>query len=431
VTNLQIIPRAEHSISRKDISPQAVKVLYRLKDAGFAAYLVGGGVRDLLLGGHPKDFDVATDAHPDEVKKLFRNCRLIGRRFRLAHIHFGREIIEVATFRGHHDQAEGEHESRIENGMLVRDNVYGTLEEDAWRRDFTINALYYNIADFSVVDYTGGLQDLKARTLRMIGDPEVRFQEDPVRMLRAIRFAAKLDFRLAEELAELIPKQAHLLDAISSARLFDEVLKLFLSGHAEKTFALLHQFGLFRYLFAQTADCFRGEAGFAERFVTQAMHNTDARIQIHKPVNPAFLYAAILWPAVQWQYQQLQKGGMAAIPALAQAGREVLDEQISQTSIPKRFRIPMKEIWQMQLRMPHRECRRSMRLLESPRFRAGYDFMLLRHQSGEDDNLAELCEWWTEIQTRDEEGRLAMCRAFKPTASSKKRRRRRKKAKKA
>ena len=431
MTNPQIIPRAEHTISRKDISPQAVKVLYRLKDAGFAAYLVGGGVRDLLLGGHPKDFDVATSAHPDEVNKLFRNCRLIGRRFRLAHIHFGREIIEVATFRGHHDQAEGENESRVENGMLVRDNVYGTLEEDAWRRDFTINALYYNIVDFSVVDYTGGLQDLQQRTLRMIGDPEVRFQEDPVRMLRAIRFAAKLDFHLSKELTTLIPQQAHLLDAISSARLFDEVLKLFLSGHAEKTFDLLHRYGLFQYLFAQTADCFSGKETYAERFVRQAMRNTDIRIQAGKPINPAFLYAALLWPSVHWHSEQLQKAGMPMMPALTQACREVLDQQISQTAIPKRFRLPMKEIWLMQPRLPQRECRRSMRLLESPRFRAGYDFMLLRHQSGEDENLAELCDWWTEIQIKDEEGRLEMCRAFKPTQSSKKRRRRKKKSKPA
>ena len=431
MTNPQIIPRPEHSISRKDISSNAVKVLYRLKEAGFAAYLVGGGVRDLLLGGHPKDFDVATNAHPDEVNKLFRNCRLIGRRFRLAHVHFGREIIEVATFRGHHDQAEGEHESRVENGMLVRDNVYGTLEEDAWRRDFTVNALYYNIADFSVVDYTGGLHDLQTHTLRMIGDPEVRFQEDPVRMLRAIRFAAKLDFHLSDKLTVLIPQQGHLLDAISSARLFDEVLKLFLSGHAEKTFDLLHQYDLFQYLFAQTADCFRDQETYAERFVRQAMRNTDTRVKAGKPINPAFLYAAILWPSVHWHREQLQKAGMPPMPALTQACREVLDQQISQTAIPKRFRTPMKEIWLMQLRLPHRECRRSMRLLESPRFRAGYDFMLLRHQSGEDENLAELCDWWTEIQTKEEEGRMAMCRAIKPSVGAKKRRRRKKKSKTA
>ena len=430
MTNPLIIPRAEHNISRKDISPRAVKVLYGLKDAGFAAYLVGGGVRDLLLGGHPKDFDVATDAHPDEVNKLFRNCRLIGRRFRLAHIHFGREIIEVATFRGHHDQADGENESRVENGMLVRDNVYGTLVEDAWRRDFTINALYYNIADFSVVDFTGGLQDLQTRTLRMIGDPEVRFQEDPVRMLRAIRFAAKLDFHLSDELTELIPKQAHLLEAISSARLFDEVLKLFLHGHAEKTFDLLHEYGLLQYLFGQTAESLGDAESYAERFVRQAMRNTDTRIQSHKTINPAFLYAALLWPSVHWHTEQLQNSGMPAMPAMSQACREVLDQQITQTAIPKRFRLPMKEIWLMQLRLPHRECRRSMRLLETPRFRAGYDFMLLRHQSGEDENLAELCDWWTEIQTKDEEGRLAMCREIKPLPGSKKRRRRKAKSKK-
>ncbi len=207
---LRIVSRDEHSISRANISENALKVLYRLNKAGYEAYLVGGGVRDLLLGREPKDFDVATDASPEEVRKLFRNCRLIGRRFRLAHVHFGREIIEVATFRAAHEpESDG---AVSENGMLLRDNVYGTLEEDAWRRDFTVNALYYNIRDFSVVDYTGGMADLQAGRLRIIGDPHERFREDPVRMLRAVRFAAKLGFRIDPESEAAIRELGYLME---------------------------------------------------------------------------------------------------------------------------------------------------------------------------------------------------------------------------
>ncbi|HEB98384.1 MAG TPA: polynucleotide adenylyltransferase PcnB, partial [Thiotrichales bacterium] len=249
-----IIPRAEHGISRSNISPNALKVLYRLRSAGYRACLVGGGVRDLLLGREPKDFDVATDARPEEVRKLFRNCRLVGRRFRLAHVVFGREVIEVATFRGRHDAAEEGETATSEEGRILRDNVYGTIEEDAWRRDFTVNALYYDIEDFSVRDYVGGMEDLRAGVLRLIGDPEARYREDPVRMLRAVRFAVKLGFRIEPATEAPIESLAHLLFEIPPARLFEEVLKLFQGGMALETFEMLRHYDLFGKLFPLTEE---------------------------------------------------------------------------------------------------------------------------------------------------------------------------------
>src|SRR5690554_3222090 len=243
---LRVIPRDQHKVSRRDISQAALRIMKRLDEAGFSAFLVGGGVRDLLLGGHPKDFDVATDAKPEEIKRLFRGARIIGRRFQIVHVRIGREIIEVTTFRGHHDEA------RSADGMLLRDNVYGTIETDAVRRDFTVNALYYNAQDFAVYDYTGGLEDLKRRQLRIIGDPVTRYKEDPVRMLRAVRFAAKLGFSIEPKTADPIFELGHLLRNIPAARLFEEVLKLFLGGSATATFTLMREYQLLTYLFPGT-----------------------------------------------------------------------------------------------------------------------------------------------------------------------------------
>jgi len=400
----KITPRNEHSITRKDMSEHALKVLYRLKKAKYASYLVGGGVRDLLLGLHPKDFDVATDATPEQVRKLFGNCRLIGRRFRLAHVHFGREIIEVATFRASHDQAGGEGVTK--DGMIVRDNVYGTLEDDAWRRDFTINALYYNIYDFSIIDYTGGMKDIKNKKIRIIGDANERLQEDPVRMLRAVRFAAKLNFKIEPVLSESIKANIHLLDGVPVARLFEEVLKLFLHGHALASYELLKEFDLLKHLFLQTAEHL-DEAG--DRFITQALINTDLRIQQKKPIAPAFLYAALLWPAVKHQTEKLKQEDLSLLQVYQIAGQEVLEQQLLQILIPKRFGIPMREIWTMQARLASRKGKRPLKLLPVPRFRASYDFLLLREQSGE-TQLKELCEWWTDIQKADEEEQLMMCK---------------------
>ena len=415
-----IIPRSEHNVSRGDISEAALKVLYRLHKAGYAAFLVGGGVRDLLLGRNPKDFDIATDATPEEVRKLFRNCRLIGRRFRLAHIHFGREIIEVATFRGPHGQGGGE--GITEDGRILRDNVYGTLEEDVWRRDFTVNALYYNIDDFSLVDFTGGLEDLRAGVLRFIGDARTRILEDPVRMLRAARFAAKLDFELEPGLREVIHELADRLDDVPPARLFEEVLKLFHSGHALRSYEVLRDLDLFGYLFAQTDELLAEGDDYTDAFIRQALINTDARIHAGKGVNPAFLFAVLLWGPVRDEVQLLQEEGMTELQALQTAGNEIIAAELEQVTIPKRFSFPTREIWTTQARLPRRNGKRAWRLMEQPRFRAAYDFLLLRCQIGEP--LHELCNWWTRFQEVDEAERVDMVKQLGGAGKPRRRRRR-------
>lgn len=424
-----IIPRAEHVISRANISDHALKVLYRLKNAGYEAYLVGGGVRDLLLGREPKDFDVATNALPEQVKEVFRNCRLIGRRFRLAHVHFGEEIVEVATFRGTSaDDIEGDR--HIENGRILRDNVYGTIEEDAWRRDFTVNALYYNIDDFSVVDFVGGAEDLKSGVLRLIGDPLQRYREDPVRMLRAVRFAGKLGFKLHPDTEAPIFELGSLLAEIPPARLFDEALKLFLSGSALQTFELLRHYRLFGYLFPDTERSLeREEQGFPITLVTKAMANTDARVAEGKPVTPAFLFAALLWEPVRQLAEAAEAEGANDLEAVLAAGGEVASRQVHRVALPKRFSLPMREIWALQPRFEARKGQRPMRLLTHPRFRAAYDFLLLRAEAGEVE--AELAEWWTAFQGLEpEDQKKALRGQDKDKGKGKKRRRRpRRKAK--
>ena len=420
-TSPVIVPRSEHNISRANISENALKVLYRLNQANYEAYLVGGGVRDLLLGREPKDFDVATNARPEELKRLFRNCRLIGRRFVLAHVHFGREIVEVATFRAHHDRGEGE--GLVEDGMILRDNVYGSVEDDAWRRDFTVNALYYNVRDFSVVDYTGGLQDLREGVLRLIGDPEQRLREDPVRMLRAVRFAAKLGFRLDPELEAQLQALGELLTAVPSARLFDEMLKLFQGGFALETYELLRHYRLFGFLFPWTEASLAEEAErYPRTLLPRALANTDARIAEGKAVTPAFLFAALLWEPVRQEATRLMEEGMGELQAWQLAGQEVVNRQVSRIAFPKRFSIQSREIWTLQTRLDKRSGRRAVRLLEHPRFRAAYDFLLLRNEAGE--ALQELCEWWTAFQADDQEARASMLSAL--GGGPKKRRRRRK-----
>lgn len=407
----RILPRSDHCISRQDISDSALKVLGRLHKAGYAAYLVGGGVRDLLLGLHPKDFDVATDATPDQIRELFRNCRLIGRRFRLAHIHFGRDIVEVATFRGHHADVDDETLASTRDGMIVRDNVFGTLAEDAWRRDFSVNALYYNIADFSVVDYTGGLDDIQQRRLRMLGDPHVRCQEDPVRILRAIRFAAKLQFELEPELVSAIAEQRERLFAVSSARLYDEVLKLFMSGYASQVLPLLRHYDIFEQLFAASDLGLKKGLPYFEALLQRACANTDSRIHENKPVTPAFLFACLLWGPVQERAEALRQNRMSPIQAIQEAGHDILIEQSQHIALPKRFRLPIREIWSGQERLSNRRGRRAFALLEGKRFRAIYDFLLLRCEAGEQD-LQPLCDWWTNFQSAGAEEQKAMCDAL-------------------
>ncbi|WP_091509660.1 polynucleotide adenylyltransferase PcnB [Microbulbifer yueqingensis] len=404
--SLRIIPRSDHNLSRRDISRAALTVMKRLQDAGFQAYIVGGGVRDLLLGGHPKDFDVATDATPEEAKQLFRGSRIVGRRFRILHARIGREIIEVTTFRGHHSEGEEHEAQQSEHGMLLRDNVYGDLESDAIRRDFTVNALYYTTNGFEIHDYTGGVSDIEHRLIRMIGDPETRYKEDPVRMLRAVRFAAKLDFEIERNTAAPLHELAPLLRNIAPARLFDEVLKLLMSGHGERTFELLREHGLWQHLFPDN-DAFLDDPT-AEALTRIALRNTDDRIRADKRVTPAFLYAALLWPAVAREQRKLMDKGTPEVPALAGAAQKVTGSQLAHTSIPKRFSLPMREIWEMQSRLPRRSGSRAQRLSEHPRFRAAYDFLLLREESGEIE--PGLGQWWTDFQQADEDAREQMVR---------------------
>jgi poly(A) polymerase len=394
----RIIPRADHGISRKNISNGALRVLYRLHEAGYKAFLVGGAVRDLLLGGHPKDFDVATDATPEQTRALFRNCRLIGRRFRLAHVVFGREIVEVATFRGIGEA--GDSERHVVDGLILRDNVYGIIEEDALRRDFSINALYYDIADFSVRDYVGGIADLQQRTMRLIGDPEQRYREDPVRMLRAARLAAKLDFELAADTEEPIARLAPLLADVAPARLFDESLKLFLSGHGLESLRRLHNLGLLGQILPATAAALAGPN--RERFgrlLGYAFTSTDERIRSDKSVTPAFLFAAMLWEPVRSLAERLIEEGSDPAVAWTIAVDRVLHEQAARIAIPKRFAIAMDEIWSLQARFEQRQKKRVMRLLAHPRFRAAFDFLVIR--AHEEPELQAQVDWWTETQGLD------------------------------
>ncbi|WP_231890937.1 polynucleotide adenylyltransferase PcnB [Methylomonas koyamae] len=404
---VKIYPRSEHCISRTQISENALKVLTRLKKADFEAYLVGGCVRDLLLGREPKDFDVATNASPEQVKQIFRNCRIIGRRFRLAHVFFGREIIEVATFRGGVDNEESDRQVVHEDGRLLRDNVFGTLEEDVWRRDFTVNALYYNIRDFSVVDYTGGMQDHAAGVLRLIGDPEVRYREDPVRMIRAIRFAVKLGFTLHPDTEKPIYAQADLLKSIPSARLYDEVLKLFLAGYGLQTFEMLRHYGLFGILFPETERCLATqEQDFPRLFLIRALENSDRRYNDGKTLTPYFLLAALLWEPLQVAAQKRIGNGENETLAYQNAANEVLARQIKITAMPRHITQSMRDVWFMQPKFSRTVGTRPYRLLEQPKFRAAFDFFQLRAETGGAD--PQLVEWWAQFQEADEELRKQM-----------------------
>jgi poly(A) polymerase len=400
----KVIPRPEHNVSRANISKPALKVLYRLKSSGYQAFLVGGGVRDLLLGREPKDFDIVTDASPDEVRQLFRNCRLIGRRFRLAHVRFGREIIEVATFRAHadiHEEVDSDH-VRDEGGRILRDNVYGDIDQDVWRRDFTANALYYNIADFSIWDYCDGAEDVAAGMLRLIGDPEARYREDPVRMLRAVRFAAKLGFRIEAETEKPLSALGDLLDDVPPARLFEETLKLFQSGHALASFEHLRHYDLYRHLFPSSdSELGREDADSFRRLLTHGLANTDSRVAERKPITPAFLFAVLLWGPISRAAEALLAEGSNPVMAISAACDEVIVRQQSKISVPRRFTTPMKDILCMQPRFERRQGGRAMRLLAHPRFRAAYDFLLLRAEAGEVDQ--ELADWWTRLQELDPE----------------------------
>jgi len=433
-----VVPRDGHPISRSQISPNALKVLYRLKEAGYQSFLVGGAVRDLLLGIEPKDFDIATNAHPEQVRELFRNCRLIGRRFHLAHVRYGQDIIEVATFRAAHTPIdddnsvdEGGHRVLDAHGRILRDNLYGTIDEDVWRRDFTANALYYNIHDFSVWDYTGGVADARARVLKLIGDPETRYHEDAVRMLRAIRFAAKLNFSIDRASAEPIARLAGRLDSIPAARLFDEVCKLFLAGFATQAFDLLVHYGLLEHLLPSAARALAQQSSSnAVRLLRLGLQGTDLRVQQDKSVTPTFLFAVLLWPAIKAAYDKQVGAALNETQAWFMACEEVIGQQQKRVAIPKRFTIPMAELIALQPRFDKRDGRRALRLLEHPRFRAAYDFLLLRAAAGEADPT--LAQWWTNIQTVTPDERIALVEqtvsATAPSNAAGPKRRRRRRA---
>ncbi|NKB34112.1 MAG: polynucleotide adenylyltransferase PcnB [Pseudomonadales bacterium] len=431
-----VISRDNHSISRKQISPNALKVLYRLSDADFHAYIVGGGVRDILLGNKPKDFDVATDATPEEVRKLFKNARIIGRRFKIVHIRFGREIIEVTTFRANHNpeneiadhvprrQIKGLDSAHSKSGMILRDNVYGDIDEDALRRDFTINALYYTTRNFELLDFCGGLDDLAKKQIRIIGDPEERYKEDPVRMLRAIRFSAKLNFDIEANTKKPLNDLAYLLDSISPARLFDETLKLMTGGCAQRTFALLCEYQLGSYLFAPSMEAIEQGDSISAKLVDLALRNTDQRLAENKSVTPAFLFAALLWPVLKLHLAASRNQDIHPQQAFQQATQAALTEQLDYTAIPKRFTVASREIWELQNRLQRQNRRSIESVFNHPRFRAAYDFLLLREEAGEE--LGGLGQWWTDFQNGDTKLRTELIAAV---SKPKKRRRRRSKRK--
>jgi len=443
----RIIPRSDHSVSRAHISQNALRVLYRLREGGFQAFLVGGCVRDLLLGLEPKDFDVSTDALPEEVRRLFRNCRLVGRRFRLAHVFFGRETIEVATFRASSapsqaeepvldvdveetevpdivddpvmepeptgrrrdsfEQASDTHRAFDESGRILRDNVYGNIDEDVWRRDFTANSLYYNIADFSLWDYVNGAADIASRTLRMIGDPETRYREDPVRMLRAARFEAKLGFSLDPATAAPIGALAELLGGVPPARLFDETLKLFLTGHGARSYEVLRRRGLLAALLP-TVDAYAAAhpGNLVEQLVVQGLRNTDERVAADKPITPTFLFALLLYGPIAGIIEAMPPEQWHETGAILDACDQAMREAQSRIAIPRRFALGVREMFALQPRLEHPRGRRALRVLEHPRFRASYDLLLLRAKLGMASQ--ETVDWWTRLQEVSNEERENM-----------------------
>nr|WP_281253017.1 polynucleotide adenylyltransferase PcnB [Pseudocolwellia agarivorans] len=425
MTKPVVLTRDQHPVSRKLMSTNALKVLYRLNSGGYDAYLVGGGVRDILLGVIPKDFDIVTNATPEEIKGLFRNCRLIGRRFRLAHIVFGREIIEVATFRGHHDSTKDDKASKVskqsDEGMLLRDNIYGSIDEDAERRDFTINALYYSAKDFTVHDFANGIADINAKQIRLIGDPETRYREDPVRMLRAIRFATKLNMEISPETKAPIKALGSLLDNIPPARMFEEFLKLFMSGKAEANFELLREYNLFQYFFPLVDQILKQDAEpYLYPFIKKALKNTDTRVNNDQRVTPAFLFAAMLWYPLQKQMKQLNETAqLTPQDAFFAAMSEIMAEQQRSIAIPKRFQAVMKDILILQDKLSRREGKKAYKTFEHPKFRAGYDFLLLRAEiesanvdkSNGPSALEELAKWWTDFQMTPHETRELMIKS--------------------
>ena len=418
------IPHSKHGIRRDAVSSGSWRTVETLQEKGYKAFVVGGAVRDLLAGIKPKDFDVATNATPEQVRQCFRRSRIIGRRFQIVHVMMGQETIEVTTFRGHHGQQDNHRAQTDEQGRVLRDNVFGSQKEDAARRDFTVNALYYDPVAETVIDYHHGLADLKEKTLRMIGDPATRYREDPVRMLRAVRLAAKLDFSIEAATRQPIGELGELIENVPPSRLFDEMLKLLTSGHAVKCLQRLRAEGLHRGVLPLLEVILEQPLG--ERFVTLALENTDRRVHEGKPISPGFLFATLLWYEVLGRWEGLKAGGARPIPALFQAMDDVLDVQAEKLAITRRIAGDIKDIWALQPRFEQRSGKRPYGLLEQPRFKAGLDFLLMRTQSGEVPE--ELGQWWHDFLAADGEARAAMLLPQKPDEAKKRRRRKRKPA---
>ena len=364
------------------IDKDALMVVKTISKAGYEVYLVGGCIRDLLLGHKPKDFDIATSATPEQVNKIFKRSRIIGRRFRLVHIIFSaRKYIEVATFRAGKVQTSG-------NGVIIRDNYYGTLYEDVFRRDFSINGLYYDITKSEVIDYVGGLEDLKSSVIKMIGNPTERFEEDPVRMIRAIRFKVKLNASLSPEISKSISKQAHLLANIPPARLYEEIIKLFHNEKSIEVYKGLLKFGLLKFLFSQTHE---------SPFIDATLINTSKRIQSGNSVTPAFLFAVFLWAAQNKRYNELNKKNKSHIDLMTKASEEIIKRQTQQVMMPRWLSSRVKDIWMMQYQLENCNLKKAKELINNPRFRMAYDFLVLRSQSIDPD-LKERAEFWTNLQ---------------------------------
>ncbi|MDR1936287.1 MAG: polynucleotide adenylyltransferase PcnB [Candidatus Accumulibacter sp.] len=419
-----VIPHARHGIRREAVSNGSRRVVETLQDNGYQAFVVGGAVRDLLAGIRPKDFDVATSATPEQVRQCFRRARIIGRRFQIVHVTMGQETVEVTTFRGHHGQQDTPRAQTDDQGRVLRDNVFGSQKEDAARRDFTVNALYYDPVTETVTDYHQGLADLERKTLRMIGHPATRYREDPVRMLRAVRLAAKLDFSIDAETLRPLGELAGLIENVPPSRLFDEMLKLLSSGHALKCLRSLRAEGLHHGLLPLLDVIVEQPQG--ERFVTLALENTDRRVREGRPISPGFLFATLLWNEVLIQWEALKAGGERPLPAFYQAMDEVLGAQAEKLAITRRVASDIKDIWALQPRFETRSGKRPHGMLEKPRFKAGLDFLLMRAESGEVD--AALAQWWSDFLDADGETRAAMLLAQAPDTQKKRRRRKRKPA---
>ena len=419
-----VVGANKHGIRRESLSSGSLRTVETLQQQGFKAYVVGGAVRDLLAGRKPKDFDVATNATPEQVRNCFRRSRIIGRRFQIVHVLMGAETIEVTTFRGHHDQ-QSSHRAQTDNqGRVLRDNVFGSQKDDAMRRDFTVNALYFDPATETIIDYHRGLSDLKQKTLRMIGDPATRYREDPMRMLRAVRLASKLDLTIEPATRQPIGELAGLIENVPPSRLFDEMLKLLTSGDAVKCLKRLRNEGLHHGVLPLLDVILDQPLG--ERFVMLALEKTDQRVREGKPISPGFLFATLLWHQVLAKWEALKTGGERPIPAIFAAMDDVLDVQAEKLAITRRVAGDIKDIWLVQPRFEQRSGKRPYALIEQARFKAGYDFLLLRAESGEID--AELGRWWTDFLNAEGDVRAEMLLPQKPDEAKKRRRRKRKPA---